>query len=77
MTREIVQNSAAAAQDDAAATVGVDQCTHRIFDCAGAILGAMLFAPIIHYRRGAMSFRNNLPFFTADWHKATVTRLPE
>jgi polysaccharide biosynthesis protein PslA len=47
MTGQIVQNSPAAAQDAAAATVGVDQRTHRIFDCAGAILGAMLFAPII------------------------------
>jgi polysaccharide biosynthesis protein PslA len=47
MTEQIVQNSPAAAQDDAAATVGVDQRTRRIFDCAGAILGAMLFAPII------------------------------
>ena len=47
MTKQIVENSPAAARNDAAATVGVDQCTHRIFDCAGAILGAMLFAPII------------------------------
>jgi lipopolysaccharide/colanic/teichoic acid biosynthesis glycosyltransferase len=47
MSRQIVQNSPAAAQDDAAATVGTGQCNHRLFDCAGAILGAMLFAPII------------------------------
>jgi lipopolysaccharide/colanic/teichoic acid biosynthesis glycosyltransferase len=37
----------AAAQDDAEGTIGIDQRTHRIFDCAAAILGAMLFAPII------------------------------
>jgi lipopolysaccharide/colanic/teichoic acid biosynthesis glycosyltransferase len=47
MTKQIVQNSPAAAQDDAEATARVDRCTHRLFDCAGAILGAMLFAPII------------------------------
>jgi lipopolysaccharide/colanic/teichoic acid biosynthesis glycosyltransferase len=29
------------------ATVGISQRKHRIFDCAAAILGAMLFAPII------------------------------
>jgi lipopolysaccharide/colanic/teichoic acid biosynthesis glycosyltransferase len=47
MTKQIVQNSPAAAQDDAEATARVDRCTHCLFDCAGAILGAMLFAPII------------------------------
>ena len=43
MTKQIVENSPAAARDDAAATVGVD----RIFDCVEAFFGAMLFAPII------------------------------
>jgi lipopolysaccharide/colanic/teichoic acid biosynthesis glycosyltransferase len=47
MTKQIVQNSSAAARDDAKGTIGIDQRTHRIFDCAAAILGAMLFAPII------------------------------
>ena len=47
MTKQIVQNSSAAAQDDAKGTIGIDQRTHRIFDCAAAILGATLFAPII------------------------------
>jgi lipopolysaccharide/colanic/teichoic acid biosynthesis glycosyltransferase len=47
MTKQIVQNSSAVAQDDAEATVGISQRKHRIFDCAAAILGAMLFAPII------------------------------
>jgi polysaccharide biosynthesis protein PslA len=47
MTKQIVQNSSAAAQYDAKGTIGIAQRTHRIFDCAAAILGAMLFAPII------------------------------
>jgi lipopolysaccharide/colanic/teichoic acid biosynthesis glycosyltransferase len=63
MTEQIVQNSPAAAQDDAAATVGVDQCTHRIFDCAGAILCAMLFAPIILIVTIAIMLDSRSPIF--------------
>jgi lipopolysaccharide/colanic/teichoic acid biosynthesis glycosyltransferase len=63
MTDEIVQNSIAAVQDDAAATIGVDQCTHRIFDCAGAILGAVLFAPIILIAAIAIRLDSHGPIF--------------